>query len=182
MQEKNLNLKAASYIYNRLKELSIPAILLRESDEYLPKIDRINRINKIVNENPNKNILLISNHINAGGAEGAEVVYSLKNNSALADLILENIGNAGQIKRKTYQRRLPENPNKDYYYILRESGDVEPVLIEYGFIDNTKDANKLNNYLDNYAEGVVKAIAEYLGYNYFLQVKIMKVKQKIIIL
>lgn len=168
MQEKNLNLKAASYIYNRLKELSIPAILLRESDEYLPKTDRINRINKIVNENPNKNILLISNHINAGGAEGAEVVYSLKNNSALADLILENIGNAGQIKRKTYQRRLPENPNKDYYYILRESGDVEPVLIEYGFIDNTKDANKLNNYLDNYAEGVVKAIAEYLGYNYFL--------------
>lgn len=69
LQEKNLNLKAASYIYNRLKELSIPAILLRESDEYLPKIDRINRINKIVNENPNKNILLISNHINAGGGD-----------------------------------------------------------------------------------------------------------------
>ena len=101
------------------------------------------------------------------GAEGAEVVYSLKNNSTLADLILDNIGNSGQIKRKTYQRRLPENPNKDYYYILRESGNVEPVLIEYGFIDNRQDANKLNNYLDNYAEGVVKAITEYLGYNYF---------------
>jgi len=96
------------------------------------------------------------------------VVYSLKNNSTLADLILENIGNAGQIKRKVYQRRLPENPNKDYYYILRESGNVEPVLIEYGFIDNSRDANKLTNYLDNYAEGVVKAITEYLGYNYFL--------------
>ena len=96
------------------------------------------------------------------------MVYSLKNNSTLADLILENIGNAGQIKRKVYQRRLPENPNKDYYYILRESGNVEPVLIEYGFIDNSRDANKLTNYLDNYAEGVVKAITEYLGYNYFL--------------
>ena len=167
LQEKNLNLEAARYIFNRLKELSIPAILVRETDEYLPKTDRINRINKIVNDNPNKNILLISNHINAGGAEGAEVVYSLKNNSTLADLILDNIGNSGQIKRKTYQRRLPENPNKDYYYILRESGNVEPVLIEYGFIDNRQDANKLNNYLDNYAEGVVKAITEYLGYNYF---------------
>ena len=96
------------------------------------------------------------------------MVYSLKNNSTLADLILENIGNAGQIKRKVYQRRLPENPNKDYYYILRESGNVEPVLIEYGFIDNSRDANKLTNYIDNYAEGVVKAITEYLGYNYFL--------------
>ena len=158
LQEKNLNLKAARYIFNRLKELSIPAILVRETDEYLPKTDRIDRVNKIVNDNLNKNILLISNHINAGGAEGAEVVYSLKNNSTLADLILDNIGNSGQIKRKTYQRRLPENPNKDYYYILRETGNVEPVLIEYGFIDNSQDANKLNNYLDNYAEGVVKAI------------------------
>jgi len=69
LQEKNLNLEAARYIFNRLKELSIPAILVRETDEYLPKTDRINRINKIVNDNPNKNILLISNHINAGGAD-----------------------------------------------------------------------------------------------------------------
>ena len=71
LQEKNLNLEAARYIFNRLKELSIPAILVRETDEYLPKTDRINRINKIVNDNPNKNILLISNHINAGGGEGS---------------------------------------------------------------------------------------------------------------
>ena len=63
LQEKNLNLEAARYIFNRLKELSIPEILVRETDEYLPKTDRINRINKIVNDNPNKNILLISNHI-----------------------------------------------------------------------------------------------------------------------
>jgi len=71
LQEKNLNLESARYIFNRLKELSIPAILVRETDEYLPKTDRINRINKIVNDNPNKNILLISNHINAGGGEGS---------------------------------------------------------------------------------------------------------------
>ena len=73
LQEKNLNLEAARYIFNRLKELSIPAILVRETDEYLPKTDRINRINKIVNDNPNKNILLISNHINAGGGDGQSV-------------------------------------------------------------------------------------------------------------
>ena len=42
---------------------------------------------------------------------------------------------------------LTENPNKDYYYILRETGNTEPILVEYGFIDNGKDANKLRNNL-----------------------------------
>lgn len=81
-------------------------------------------------------------------------------------MLLDNIGEAGQIKRKAYQRRLPENPNKDYYYIIRETGNAESVLVEYGFIDNTKDAYKLQNSLDNLVEGAVKAIAEYLGVPY----------------
>lgn len=81
-------------------------------------------------------------------------------------MLLDNIGEAGQIKRKAYQRRLLENPNKDYYYIIRETGNAESVLVEYGFIDNTKDAYKLQNNLDNLVEGAVKAIAEYLGVPY----------------
>lgn len=81
-------------------------------------------------------------------------------------MLLDNIGEAGQIKRKAYQRRLPENPNKDYYYIIRETGNAESVLVEYGFIDNTNDAYKLQNNLDNLVEGAVKAIAEYLGVPY----------------
>ena len=100
------------------------------------------------------------------GAEGAEVVYSLKNNSNFADLILNNLTEKGQIKRKSYQRRLPENPNLDYYYILRETNSNEPVLIEYGFIDNKRDADKLKNNIEEYGEAVVKSIAEYLGYPY----------------
>lgn len=114
------------------------------------------------------NCIVLFNHNKdtSGGAEGAEVVYSLKNNSTFANLILDNIGERGQVKRKVYQRRLPENPNKDYYYILRETNAKEPVLIEYGFIDNTIDARKLSNNINDYAEGVVEAIAEYLGYPY----------------
>lgn len=81
-------------------------------------------------------------------------------------MALNNIGEAGQIKRSVYQRVLPENPSKDYYYILRETGNTEPLLIEYGFIDNQNDIRKLNNNLENYVEGVVKAIADYAGYNY----------------
>ena len=54
----------------------------------------------------------------------------------------------------------------DYYYILRETNSNEPVLIEYGFIDNKKDADKLKNNIESYAEAVVKSITEYLGYPY----------------
>lgn len=69
--------------------------------------------------------------------------------------------------RKVYQRRLPENPSLDYYYILRESGDTrEPILVEYGFIDNESDRNKLINNLNDYVEAVVKAIAEYTNTTY----------------
>ena len=164
LQEKDLNLRAALYMYNRLKELGIPTKLVRDSDEYLPKEARVRRILNLYDNNPNT--ILVSNHMNAGNGEGAEVVYSLKNNSTLADLVLNNIGEAGQKIRKTYQRRLPENPNKDYYYILRETGNTEPILVEYGFIDNKNDSNRLNNNLEKYVEGVVKALATYISYPY----------------
>lgn len=103
---------------------------------------------------------------NARGGEGAEIVYALRNSNTLAQMALDNIGEAGQIKRKIYQRRLPEDPSRDYYYIIRETGNTEPLLIEYGFIDNENDARKLKNNLEQYVEGVVKAIADYIGYDY----------------
>ena len=79
-------------------------------------------------------------------------------------MALDNIGEQGQIKRSIYQRVLPENPSKDYYYIIRETGNTEPLLVEYGFIDNKNDIEKLTNNLEDYVEGVVKAIAYYTGY------------------
>lgn len=164
LKEKDLTLQAAIYMYNRLEELGIRAVMTRTDDEYLPKSDRVKRIMNLYNNNPNT--LIVSNHINAGGAEGVEIVYSINSDSTLANMLLDNIGEAGQIKRKAYQRRLPENPNKDYYYIIRETGNAESVLVEYGFIDNTKDAYKLQNNLDDLVEGAVKAIAEYLGVPY----------------
>ena len=167
LQEKDLNLQAAQYMYKRLQELGIPSTIIRDSDETLPKDARIERVQEVLNSYGNTpDVILISNHINAGGGEGAEIVYSLRNDDTLATLTLNNIGDAGQIKRKVYQRRLPENPNKDYYYILRETANAEPLLVEYGFIDNTKDAEKLKNNLNEYVEAVVKAIAEYANVPY----------------
>ena len=72
-------------MYDRLKELGIPVLRTREDDTYLPKQDRIRKIKNLTQNNPNT--ILISNHINAGGGEGAEVVYSLRDDSSLADLV-----------------------------------------------------------------------------------------------
>ncbi|MBP3800051.1 MAG: LysM peptidoglycan-binding domain-containing protein [Bacilli bacterium] len=81
-------------------------------------------------------------------------------------MMLENIGKKGQKMRKVYQRRLPENPNLDYYYIIRETNPLESLLVEYGFIDNKNDATKLRNNLNDYVEGVVEAIANYINVPY----------------
>lgn len=159
LKEKDLNLQAANYMYKRLNELGIPVEITRDSDISLPRQQRINKVLSLYGRDPN--VILVSNHINAGGGEGAEIVYGLRNNSKLASMALDNIGNAGQVKRKIYQRRLPENPNLDYYYIIRETNPLESILVEYGFIDNSRDASKLKNNLNNYVEGVVKAIADY---------------------
>ena len=100
------------------------------------------------------------------GGTGAEVIYALRNNSILANSILNNIGSTGQTTRRIYQRRLPSDTTKDYYYILRETGQTEPLIIEYGFIDNDKDVEFLKNNYKDLAEGVIRAILEYKNIPY----------------
>ena len=67
LQEKDLNLQASKYMYERLQELGIPVAITREDDSYLPKQQRIEKILSLYNNSPNT--ILISNHINAGGAD-----------------------------------------------------------------------------------------------------------------
>ena len=69
LQEKDFTLQAAKYMYNRFNELGVPVKLTRDSDETLPKSERIKRI---LNAFGNRNdVILISNHINAGGVKGS---------------------------------------------------------------------------------------------------------------
>ena len=161
--EKDLNLQAANYMYKRFQELGVPVIITRSDDANLTRSERINLM-KSLGTDPN--VIILSNHINAGGGEGAEVVYPLRTSSVLPRMILDEIGAKGQIKRKIYQRVLPENPSKDYYYIMRDTPNATTLLIEYGFIDNPRDQVKLQNNLEDYAEGVVKAVSEYIGIPY----------------
>lgn len=65
---------------------------------------------------------------------------------------------------------MPGDPSKDYYYIIRNTPNTEAVLIEYGFLDSSKDdVEQLKNNWEDYAEAVVKAISEYVGVPYFVE-------------
>ena len=97
------------------------------------------------------------------GGEGAEVIYALRNNNELSDFVLDEIGKEGQVLRKAYQRRLPSNTSKDYYFIHRNTGITEPIIVEYGFLDTETDANRLKSNYEKYAEAVVRAVSEYIG-------------------
>ena len=162
--EKDYNLLISKYMYDRFKQLGIPVAITRDSDTTLSPSDRVNTIlNKFGNSS---DVILISNHVNSGGGEGAEVIYALRNKDTLAKRILENIGATGQTTRKYYQRRLPSDTSKDYYFIHRNTGNLEPLIVEYGFIDNTKDVEFLKENYEELAEAVISAVANYIGVPY----------------
>ena len=82
-------------------------------------------------------------------------------------MILQELENEGQNIRKAYQRRLPSNTAKDYYFMQRDTGNTESITVEYGFLDSTgDDVNQLKTNWQNYAEAVVRAITEYLNLTY----------------
>lgn len=65
--EKDFTLTAAKYIYDRLTQLGIPAVLTRDSDTSLPKNERIQKVLDFYGADDD--VIVVSNHINAGGAE-----------------------------------------------------------------------------------------------------------------
>ncbi len=162
VKEKDLNLMIAQYMYEEFQKRGVPVTLIRSTDETVSPTERVNRVLEAYGDNPN--VVVISNHINAAGsgiqgAEGAEVIYALRDNSTLASNILTALGNAGQKMRKFYQRRLPSDTSKDYYFMHRNTGSkTHPVIVEYGFIDNPNDLAKIQNNYKEYVGAVVDAV------------------------
>ena len=161
IREKDLTLQIAKEMYDEFQKRGIPAVLIRSTDETISPTDRVNRILAAYGNNPN--VIVISNHINAAGsgiegAEGAEVIYALRNTNRLAENVLNSLQNAGQVARKAYQRRLPSDTSKDYYFIHRNTGNTEPIIVEYGFIDNPTDLNRIQNNIPKYVDAVVDAV------------------------
>ena len=149
----------------RFDDLGIDSSMTRTTDETLDANARPKRAQSFYGKG--NDVILVSNHINAGGGDGAEIIYALRNSDALSKRIASEIEKTGQNVRKYYQRRLPSNPAKDYYYILRDTPNNESIIVEYGFADsNGDDVDLIKNNWEELAEAVVKAIAEYIGVSY----------------
>lgn len=69
--EKDLTLKISQYMYDRFKDLGIPVKMTRTTDETISPTERVKRV---LDAYGNSNdVIVISNHINAGGGEGQRV-------------------------------------------------------------------------------------------------------------
>lgn len=168
--EKDYNLKISEYMKKRFDELGIESSITRDEDITLDANNRPKKVQSFYGKS--NDVIVISNHINAGGGDGAEIIYALRNNDTLSKNIAKELERAGQNVRKYYQRRLPSNPSKDYYYIIRETPNNETIIVEYGFADSKgDDVSQIKNNWQNLAEAVVKGVADYIGVPYTEQVE-----------
>ena len=162
--EKDFTFTISKYINERLNNIGIENFLVDENNTGLTDEEKVNIIkDKYGNGN---NIIVISNRLNKGGKNGAEIMYPLRNNSKLASLIASNLEDAGQTVLKYYQLRNNNDTSKDDDYLIRNTANNLTIVIDYGYIDNTSDANFLKNNYEKLAEAVVKSIANYAGVSY----------------
>lgn len=162
--EKDFTFTISKYINERLNNLGIENFLVDENNTGLTDEEKVNVI-KDTYGNGN-NIIVISNRLNTGGENGAEIMYPLRNNSKLASLIASNLEDAGQTVLKYYQLRNSSDTSKDDDYLIRNTANNLTIAIDYGYIDNTSDANFLKNNYEKLAEAVVKSIANYAKVSY----------------
>lgn len=163
--EKDLVLDISKEMYNIFQSLGVPVYITRLDDSTLSPDERTKLILNAFGNDPN--VIVISNHINAGGGDGAEIIYALRNKDTLSNLIADEIIATGQNYRKSYQRRLPSDSSKDYYFIHRNTGVTEPIIVEYGFLDSSgDDPNLLKSKYKDLANAVVRGVGKYIDLPY----------------
>ncbi|MRH41839.1 N-acetylmuramoyl-L-alanine amidase [Aquibacillus halophilus] len=171
--EKDMNLQISLYQYNRFKKLNIPVSITRQEDLTLTNDKRTKIVRK------SGATYCISNHINAGGGDGAEIIYSIYSDGKMAKNIAYRLEKKGQNVRRVFTRTLPTNSRKDYYFMIRETGNVITNIIEYGFADSLRDdVEQVRENWNNYAEAVVQGFCEFSGFRYLAPRKIDYVVNK----
>jgi LysM repeat protein len=162
--EKDYNLLISEYIFNRLKSLGADVKIIRTTDEYISEDDRANKILNAYGNN--SKVVALSNMLGNTGS-GAEIIYALRNNSNLALALAENLDDAGLTVSKYYQRRSENDTSKDYYNIQKDTGLIETIVVNYGNINNINEATNIKNEWEDYAEAVVKSLANYTNVPYY---------------
>ncbi|WP_394175448.1 N-acetylmuramoyl-L-alanine amidase [Guptibacillus hwajinpoensis] len=133
--EKDWTLEVSLHQYHFLRKLGIQCKVTRDRDVQLPPERRA----ALVKQSGAK--VCISNHYNAGGGSGAEVIQSIYSKSKLAKQAADALMEAGMPVRRVFSRK---GEAGDYYYMHRLTGSVETIIVEYGFLDSAVDMKKLS--------------------------------------
>lgn len=162
LNEKVWTLRMSLYQYNRLKELGGKVFLTRSRDVTL----NANPRTKIIRDG--KYDLCISNHWNAfnGTANGVETIHSIYANPKFArDIANALVKVSGLNFRRVFSRKYN---NGDYYFMHRQTGSTQTVIIEYAFIDNRRDHNWYLNdaNFNKAAEAVIEVLCQHMGITY----------------
>lgn len=70
--EKNMTLDISKVMYDEFRRLGIPVYMTRTDDTTLNPTDRINKVKSFINSGDD--VIVISNHINAGGGDAYFVI------------------------------------------------------------------------------------------------------------
>lgn len=159
--EKVYTLEASLYINKRLLEHGIGSECTRYKDETLDEDQRVAKVKKFKK--------CMSNHLNAGGGSGIEVIHSIYSDGKFEHMLIGEFRAAGYPvrPRPVFFRSLPNNPKQDYYFMHRRTGNCRTTIIEYDFVDGPQSEKiKDQAYREGMYECVVRAICRDEGVVY----------------
>ncbi len=166
--EKDFTLELSKYIYDKLKNQNIEVILTRDNDITLSPSDRTNKILNTYGNN--SDVIVLSNQLATNGENTTDIVYALRNNDELPNLIREELENSDIIVGKVYQLRSASDTSKDYYFIHRDTGNTQAIMVEYYIADSSNWKNQIPIFGDAVAEALLEYVGKPTDDNYYVVV------------
>ncbi len=164
VKEKDINLDIGKNFTKSLEKQGIKYSSTRTTDKTVSNGVRVQMVRN------SKNKYCISNHVNSfkhNEGSGWEIWVSQYSNQKLAKEILKEFANLGlDVTRGVKTRKLKDG--SDYYFMHRNTGNVETLIIEHGFITSDKDRayiTKAENRV-KLANAITKAICKVEGLPY----------------
>lgn len=166
-QEKDINLKIALKIKEKLEEEGVTVLLTRETDQGLESASASNkkiedmkaRVKMINDTKPRLTVSIHQNSYQSEDVKGAQVFYYSHS---------EQGENMAKIMQEAVREIDPDNHREakanDTYYLLKRT-EVPTIIVECGFLSNWEEAEKLvdEEYQEQMAEAVTKGILSCIG-------------------
>lgn len=161
-EEKELTLKTAVLISEYLKKQGYKTILTRNHDVYVPLETRAEIANSVDAD------LFVSIHYNystSKEAEGVEVYYYKEEKKPPSERITQSKAFAQEVLKKVISSTGAESRGlkQANFAVVRET-KMPAILVEAGFLSNTKEREKLRDikYIHAVAKGVASGVDNYL--------------------